>query len=208
MQEFSFAEPEDFVPDMPAAYCAAWPLLPIHHLIVRGIVTDHVQDSLAETTRLTSLLLHYDRSSSATLQQLAAALKPLKKLQRLDVAWDPDHPDSSWWSDDVKLGCVSALVELPELSTLWLKGLSLPRAAAEEIGKLQQLTSLRLVSCDIDDYCVNVVAVKLTGRWCCSSVGHRAAQGCMDSFWYKHEHAACSAKWSTAVGLILYHIML
>jgi len=174
VQEFSFEDADEAVPDMPADYCAAWPLLPISNVIVRGIVTAHVLDSLAETTRLTSLLLHYDRSSSATLQQLAAALKPLRKLRKLDVAWEPDHPDNRWWRNDAKLGCVSALLELPELSSLWLKGLSLPRAAAEEIGQLQQLTSLRLVSCDIDDYCVNVVAVRLTGRWCGSSL----RQGC------------------------------
>jgi len=172
VQELDFCEhsfdddPDDTLVETPDDYCAAWPLLPIYDVAVRGIVTPHVLESLAETTRLTMLLLHYDEGSSANIHQLAAALKPLKQLQKLDLSWDPDHPGVRWWPDEAKLGCVSALTGMPELSKLWLKGLPLPRAAAGSIGQLQQLTSLRLMCCDVDDYCVNVAALNLTGGSC------------------------------------------
>lgn len=83
MREFSFDEPNDAVEENPDEYCAAWPLLPIFDVTINGIVTSHVLESVAETTRLTTLMLHYDRYSHSTLSELAAALKPLKQLQVL-----------------------------------------------------------------------------------------------------------------------------
>lgn len=165
--EFSFDDdPDETLIETPGDYCAAWPLLPIYDVTVRGIVTPHVLESLAETTRLTTLLLQYDMDSSANISQLAAALKPLRQLQELDLAWKEDNLGVHWWPNEAKLGCLSALQEMSELSKLWLKGLPLPRAAAEVIGQLQQVTSLRLISCDVDDYCLNVIALKLTGGSC------------------------------------------
>jgi len=166
MREFSFDEPNCTVVEDPEDYCASWPVLPIYNVTVNGFVTSHVLESVAQTTRLTTLVLHYDRGSPANLSRLAAALKHLNQLQELNLAW-PDNPGvRTGWSDEAKLSCVSALLELPELSTLWLRGLPLPCAAAEVIGQLQELTTLRLVCCDVDDYCVNVIALTLTGGWC------------------------------------------
>jgi hypothetical protein len=77
-REYNVQEPLLDATATPSDYCEAWPLLPLKEIDVDGVVTGLVLDSLAKATALTELQLEPTQGSSATLDQLAAALKQLK----------------------------------------------------------------------------------------------------------------------------------
>lgn len=93
LQKLSLNDPDIHAPepipmDDPADYCEAWPMLPLSKLAVAGFITPLVLQSVAKTTQITSLCLHCEEDSMATLSDLAAALQPLKLLSVLDVRWN------------------------------------------------------------------------------------------------------------------------
>lgn len=168
LQEITICE---YAPDNPSCeiyespddYCAAWPLLPIFDITTRADVTPFVLQSVAKTTWLTSLQLYFETESSAGVKELAAALKPLRQLQQLSVSWEDLQSAAHGLEDAALMRFVRALTRLPDLASLSLKRLSLTTDAVKVIGRLQQLTSLKLAHCGIDDYLLRMVARKLTG---------------------------------------------
>lgn len=163
IREYDPDNPSYEIYETPADYCAAWPLLPIFDITARGNMTPLVLQSVAKTTWLTSLLLHFDTESSAGVNQLAVALKPLEQLQQVYVSWEDLQSAEHGLEDAALMSSVRALARLPDLASLSLKRLSLTTNAVKVIGTLQQLTSLKLARCGIDDNLLEMVARKLAG---------------------------------------------
>jgi hypothetical protein len=158
--------------ETPDNYCEAWPLLRAeawqHIDVDNGVVTSRVLHSVGQASHITGLQLHCHRDSTATHHDLAAALAPLKLLESLDVQWVKLRHWQQVAHDSLALSaamssCAKAVASMTALKSLKLRNLPLSRAAAVDIASLQQLTTLNMSCCLLDDYAVNVTALHLTG---------------------------------------------
>jgi hypothetical protein len=163
--------------ETPEDYCEAWPLLRSeawqHIDVDNGVVTPRVLHSVGHASHITRLQLYCHSDSTATHHDLAAALAPLKLLKSLDVQW----VKLTYWqqvshvsrvSSPAISSCAKAVASMAHLTSLSLRHLPLPRSAAVRIASLHQLTSLDLSCCLLDDYAVNVIALRLTCMRVCS----------------------------------------
>jgi hypothetical protein len=159
--------------DYPDNYCEAWPLLRSEAwqkiIVDNGVVTPRVLHCVGQAPQITRLQLHCHSDSSATHSDLAAALAPLRLLRSLDVQW---HAPMHW--DQLSMGSACAVASamarymkavagMTSLARLCLRNLPLHRSAADDIAGLQQSTWLDLSCCQLDDYAVNVIALRLAG---------------------------------------------
>lgn len=165
MAEFDTEQPFAKLLEAPEAYCEAWPNLPLKALTLDGLLIPLVMDSLAKVTRLTSLEVTPHEYSSMELNHLATALSRLTSLECLEIDCSNLQLDAQL-DAAAAVSCIKALTHAHKLSKLLVRKLKLPRAAAQHVTELQQLTKLDLERCSLDDYFVNVIALHLTGGVC------------------------------------------
>ena len=159
----------------PDEYCEAWPLLRtaawLKVNVDNGVVTPRVLHCVGQASHITRLQLHCHSGTTATHHDLAAALAPLKLLKWLDVDWfKPIYwqlaPDI-FGSTAAMKGCARAIAGMTGLTRLALRHVPLRRWVADDVTSLQQLTSLGLSCCELDDYTVSVITLRLRygGDW-------------------------------------------
>lgn len=133
------------------------------------MVTPRVLECIGQATHITRLRLECHRKSTAAQSDLAATLAPLKLLESLEVDW-PERSDrelavlGDLASTTRMASCGRAVGGLTCLTSLKLLNVPLQRGAAVDITNLQQLTNLKLSRCQLDDYAVNIFALRLTGE--------------------------------------------
>lgn len=160
----------------PERWCAAVSQLPIRELALTAVFTAQVFEDLARATRLTQLRISCvaeddDMSPVASVQELAAALRPLRNLRSLTLT-NPSQLriwDVALAGPNLNLGFTPVLTEavgsLTSLHWLSISGISIEGSAVNSFTQLQSLTGLCVERCDLDDYCLNIIALHLTGGW-------------------------------------------